>query len=242
MSKVPCGGFELDESLALNDGKLGLAPGAGGSQADWNVTDITDPAFIKNKPFGDVPGVNVFSSYSPSKVETNSEGHKVFTFTSSNYMTIKGPVIFTIGSQKYENIAVTKSDLSYVVTKYMFDTTGLPVIVEATADSSANESVVTVTLLNDGDYASYIIITDMGSNNTIPLSSKYIDTSITPSGLGYIFPTCSSLQIVKDKEHLIFQASTNTYIPSFDMYLTSNTGKIFQINVDDSGNLSAIQV
>ena len=33
MSKVPCGGFELDESLALNDGKLGLAPGAGGGGA-----------------------------------------------------------------------------------------------------------------------------------------------------------------------------------------------------------------
>lgn len=30
MTKVPCGGFELDESLALNNGKLGLAPGAGG--------------------------------------------------------------------------------------------------------------------------------------------------------------------------------------------------------------------
>ena len=30
MNKVPCGGFELDESLALNNGKLGLAPGAGG--------------------------------------------------------------------------------------------------------------------------------------------------------------------------------------------------------------------
>ena len=29
MAKVPCGGFELDESLALNNGKLGLAPGAG---------------------------------------------------------------------------------------------------------------------------------------------------------------------------------------------------------------------
>ena len=33
MSKVPCGGFELDESLALNNGKLGLAPGAGGGGA-----------------------------------------------------------------------------------------------------------------------------------------------------------------------------------------------------------------
>ena len=33
MSKVPCGGFKLDESLALNNGKFGLAPGAGGGGA-----------------------------------------------------------------------------------------------------------------------------------------------------------------------------------------------------------------
>lgn len=32
-NKVPCGGFELDESLALNNGKLGLSPGAGGDGA-----------------------------------------------------------------------------------------------------------------------------------------------------------------------------------------------------------------
>lgn len=30
MSKVPCGGFELGDSLVINDGKLDLAPGAGG--------------------------------------------------------------------------------------------------------------------------------------------------------------------------------------------------------------------
>ncbi len=51
MSKVPCGGFELDESLALNDGKLGLAPGAGGVQPDWNQNDETQPDYVKNRPF-----------------------------------------------------------------------------------------------------------------------------------------------------------------------------------------------
>ena len=51
MSKVPCGGFELDESLALNNGKLGLAPGAGGAQADWNQNDETQTDYVKNRPF-----------------------------------------------------------------------------------------------------------------------------------------------------------------------------------------------
>ena len=51
MSKVPCGGFELDESLALNNGKLGLAPGAGGVQADWNQNNETQPDYVKNRPF-----------------------------------------------------------------------------------------------------------------------------------------------------------------------------------------------
>ena len=51
MSKVPCGGFEFDESLALNNGKLGLAPGAGGVQADWNENDETQSDYVKNRPF-----------------------------------------------------------------------------------------------------------------------------------------------------------------------------------------------
>ena len=41
MSKVPCGGFELDDSLVINDGKLGLAPGAGGSE----VVRLFNPGF-----------------------------------------------------------------------------------------------------------------------------------------------------------------------------------------------------
>lgn len=51
MSKVPCGGFELDESLALKDGKLGLAPGAGGVSS-WN--DLTDKPFYTSVEFGEI--------------------------------------------------------------------------------------------------------------------------------------------------------------------------------------------
>ena len=46
MSKVPCGGFELDEPLALNNGKLGLAPGAGGGGA-FVVSIATDESASK---------------------------------------------------------------------------------------------------------------------------------------------------------------------------------------------------
>ena len=75
MSKVPCGGFELDESLASNNGKLGLAPGVGGVQADWNQNDDTQPDYVKNRPF-----------YTGDPVETMllEESTVSFTNVSSN--------------------------------------------------------------------------------------------------------------------------------------------------------------
>ena len=54
-NKIPCGGFELDESLALNNGKLGLAPGAGGGGAF--VVDIvkdSDGAYTFNKTYEEI--------------------------------------------------------------------------------------------------------------------------------------------------------------------------------------------
>lgn len=82
MSKVPCGGFELDESLALKDGKLGLAPGAGGSQADWNVTASNDPAFIKNKPFGMEKGA-VIRSVSGLSSHWSSYNYQQYSYRTS---------------------------------------------------------------------------------------------------------------------------------------------------------------
>ena len=59
-TKVPCGGFVLGEGLALSkDGKT-LNVTGGGSQADWNQNNETQPDYIKNRPFytGD-PAENV---------------------------------------------------------------------------------------------------------------------------------------------------------------------------------------
>ena len=49
MIKVPCGGFELGDSLVVNDGKLDLAPGAGGGvTVDSELSDTsTNP--VQNK-------------------------------------------------------------------------------------------------------------------------------------------------------------------------------------------------
>ena len=50
-TKVPCGGFVLGEGLTLSkDGKT-LNVTGGGSQADWNQNNETQPDFIKNRPF-----------------------------------------------------------------------------------------------------------------------------------------------------------------------------------------------
>lgn len=50
MSKniVPCGGFELGESLVINDGKLDLAEGAGGVTVDSELSDTSENP-VQNK-------------------------------------------------------------------------------------------------------------------------------------------------------------------------------------------------
>lgn len=42
-NKIPCGGFELGDSLEVKDGKLGIAPGS--VATSWN--DLTDKPFYE---------------------------------------------------------------------------------------------------------------------------------------------------------------------------------------------------
>ncbi len=78
MSKVPCGGFELDESLALNNGKLGLAPGAGGIQPDWNQNDDMQPDYVKNRPFWREKTKELLFPYITEPIEVTTEDHDGF--------------------------------------------------------------------------------------------------------------------------------------------------------------------
>lgn len=221
----------------------GMLKSTGSSaQADWNATDNNDPAFIKNKPFGDVPGVKVFSKFSADTTETNDDGNEVFTFTDGDKCEITGGLAsIKIGQKTYENIPATTSWDSGSTWTVTFDTTGLPFTMVLNSGNSGGTTVVVTSL--DGSYISSIVIKDMGRTEKIKLKTEYIDTSITPSGLGYIFPTCGSLQTVKDKTHLNYDNYQKKFVPSFDMYLSSSSsGKIFKINVDDSGTISATEI
>ena len=206
-------------------------------QADWNVTDSTSQAFIKNKPFGDVPGVQVFSSYSPSNIGNDDEGNQVFTFTDNKSCEIAGRLTnIMIGGKIYENIPTTTTQINSSAWTVTFDTTGLPFIVSLGSSNNEGTNVVVTSL--DGSYISYITIKDMSQKEKVKLSSEYINTS----ELGRIFPMCSNMSYVKDKMHLVYQDSNDTFLPTFDVYLKSNSNKIFRLNVDDSGTISAIEV
>lgn len=58
MSKniVPCGGFELDDSLKIENGKLGLAPGAGNDETELFKVAITakNDNIISDKTFAEI--------------------------------------------------------------------------------------------------------------------------------------------------------------------------------------------
>lgn len=97
MSKVPCGGFELDESLALNNGKLGLAPGAGGAQADWNQNDETQPDYVKNRPFWREKTKELLFPYitEPIEVTTEDDGSGSF-FASGDFGVAPGVTNYVV--------------------------------------------------------------------------------------------------------------------------------------------------
>lgn len=97
MIKVPCGGFELDESLALNNGKLGLAPGAGGVQPDWNQNDGTQPDYVKNRPFWREKTKELLFPYitEPIEVTTEGNGSGIF-FANGNFNVAPGVTNYVV--------------------------------------------------------------------------------------------------------------------------------------------------
>ena len=236
MSKVPCGGFELDESLALNNGKLGLAPGAGGSQADWNVTDSADSAFIKNKPFGIEKGKLVGTWYYENEPTQNGQGQYVYTFTTSTDdwkltlidSTVKIDII--IDGVTYENVLGNASIYSGGES-YNFITDGLPFNLTITRLSGNDPDTLTFTY----NKSEFIELTIIDKNQTWV---KTLDTEYLNMGeIGKkVFPSAL------DKQHLNYDYGSGKFISSYDTDLKSSTNKIFKLTVDDSGTITATQV
>lgn len=244
MKKFLCYDTEAAARGEINvDSRGMLKPTTPSAQSDWNVTDSADPAFIKNKPFGDVPGVKVFDGGNRTSVETNADGYQVFTFTGTVDMINSGDLVnIQIDTKTYENITATQTYTSSSSWEYTFDTAGLPFTVKIEGGYGMS-STVKVTIL-DGSYINFVVITDMSRNSQVKLSAEYINTSHNTGGLGLIFPTCgvNFLSGTQDKMHLVYNDSTTQFDTTYDTYLKSSGGKIFKLVVDDSGNLSATEV
>ena len=152
----------------------GVLKSAGSSaQADWNVTDSADPAFIKNKPFGVVPGVEVFSG-TPSNVGTDEDGNQVFTFVSSSICEMDSSPLTSIGigQKTYENIPTTTTWNGSTRWTVTFDTTGLPFTMVLNSGHSGGTTVVVTSL--DGSYIGYISIKNMKLNREVKIDKKYL--------------------------------------------------------------------
>ena len=188
MSKVPCGGFELDESLALNNGKLGLAPGAGGSQADWNVTDSNDPAFIKNKPFGVEKGA-VIRSVSGLVLSENTDNkkeeypykvdvtNKFNPFDDSfDITTLK--IQLVVNGMLYDNIS-TKTNSTSFGYQTVLSGENCPVMINSLYGYSADNQVTIYSKTQD---ITSVKVIDMNKDSIKAMSSDYIEFASTTSG------------------------------------------------------------
>lgn len=152
----------------------GMLKSTGSSaQADWNVTDSADPAFIKNKPFGVVPGVEVFSG-TPSDVGTDEDGNQVFTYVSSSICEMDSSPLTSIGigQKTYENIPTTTTWNGSTRWTVTFDTTGLPFTMVLNSGYSGGTTVVVTSL--DGSYIGYISIKNMKLNREVKIDKKYL--------------------------------------------------------------------
>lgn len=244
MKKFLCYDTNDAASGKIDVDSRGVLKSTGSSaQADWNVMDSADPAFIKNKPFGEVLGVEIFNQFFSSSPGTDENGNQVFTFTSGDSLTIGLLSNIEINQKVYENIKANtewNGSTTWIIT---FDTTGLPFTVVV---NSGYETGTTVTVTSlDGSYISGIIIFDMTRTSQVKLKAKYIDTSTGANGLGTIFPFCGEggTHRATDKMHLVYDATNAKFNITYDTYLkSSDSDKIFKITVNDAGTISATEV
>ena len=224
--KVPGGAFYLGDGLTVDQTTRTVSAG-GGSQADWNVTDSADSAFIKNKPFGREVGKLVDTWYYTEPTQ-NDQGQYVYTFTTTKHdwslvsrdNMCKADI--TIDDVTYENVYGNVLEFSSGTT-YNFITDGLPFNLQISRLNGSDPD--TLTLTYDKDYFGSLSIFDKYMVWDKKLNLKNLDNSNAQNCM-----------------HLNYTLNGGTYEPSFDMYLQSSGGKIFKIVVDDSGSLSATQV
>ena len=236
MKKFLCYDTNDAASGKIDVDSRGMLKSTGSSaQADWNVTDSADPAFIKNKPFGMEKGKLVGNWYYTEPTQ-NSQGQYVYTFTTTEddwkLTSIDGTVKIDIiiDGVTYENVLGNASIYSGGES-YNFITDGLPFNLTISRLNGSDPDTLTFTY-NKSDFIELTII-DKNRTWLKTLDTKYLDMGDIGKK---VFPSAL------DKQHLNYDYGNGKFISSYDTYLRSSTNKIFKLIVDDSGTISATEV
>ena len=205
----------------------------GGIQSDWNVTDSADPAFIKNRPFGQNRGKKIVHEYYTESSNQNENGDYVFTITSSNDYSLatssddssKAYADVTINNVTYENVEVNVQEYSSS-SAYTFATDELPFSLSiAVYDGGASS---TITLTYGQSYFEKLIIFDRNCGWDSKMDLEYLGVSRYGG--------------ISDKRHLNYSTVNNRWEASYDLYTMGSDSHVYKINVDAEGNLSTTKV
>lgn len=205
--------------------------GGGGVQSDWNVMDSTDPAFIKNKPFGNNRGKEIVHEYYTESSTQNENGDYTFTINrSTDYSLtptgddfVKAYADVTIDGVTYENIEVNVQTSSSTST-FTFVTEGLPFSLSINVFDGDRSS--TINLTYGKSYFEDLIIFDRAKVWRSLMDLKYLSTDNSQT----------------DKAHLNYSKSGGVWTASYDLYLMGNDSKIYKLGVDTNGNVTATKV
>ena len=190
--KIPCGGFELDDSLTLDsEKKLGVNWDEQ-VQSDWNENDVSNAAYVKNRThwteYEYAPGVPNNGSFTPTKIVLERRQNYYYCNISSLILTGNGVGDSVVSTGSKVRIIFDDKEYILIVDQFRIDNdlylgVGNFAIFagEATEDKPFfiiihGEFVEVYTPLDNGN-THMIQIDVVKSENVHQLDSKYIPST-----------------------------------------------------------------
>ena len=170
-----------------DDPNYGSELPSGGSQADWNATDSTDPAFIKNKPFGVEKGA-VVRSVSGLTLSENTgyrkEEYPYIVNVTNKFKPFDSEAEKIIYAQLvvdgvlYANINREAESLSMGYSTLLYGE-NCPVMIESLLGASIDDQVVIYSKTQD---ITSVKVIDTNKDSIKAMSSDFIEFASSTSG------------------------------------------------------------
>lgn len=170
----------------------GMLKSTGSSaQADWNVTDSADPAFIKNKPFGKEKGAVIRSvsglswsentGYKKDEYQYKSNVDTNVFKTLDEIPNIDGSSIIqvVVDGVTYSNMTIDYTDGGGA---YSIDAHSEECPVFISSVNAYMADTVTVTFLSNRTDINSVQVIDLGKDSIKVMSSDFIEFASTTSG------------------------------------------------------------